>query len=75
MQFDDPIRRIGFIQAVRNVAVDESSVTLKPVFGSDEYKFENMETGECRTMTGYGLKGGFTVSIPKRSGVIWFYKY
>ena len=26
------------------------------------------------TMTGEELQKGFTVSIPKRSGVIWFYQ-
>ena len=32
MQFNDPVRRIGFIQAIRNVAAENDSITRKPVF-------------------------------------------
>ena len=75
MQFDDPVKRIGFVQVVRNTQVEEESITLKLQLNGDRYEMENMETGEVRVMERYGLEGGFTVSIPKRSGVIWFYKY
>ncbi len=75
MQFDDPVQRIGFVQVIRNTQVEEESITLKLHLNGDRYEFENMETGEVRTMERCGLEGGFTVSIPKRSGVIWFYRY
>ena len=75
MQFDDPDRRIGFIQVIRNTKVAEDSITLHPKFGAGEYTFENMETGETKVMQGFGLENGFTVTLPPRSGVIWFYRY
>lgn len=75
MQFNDPIRRVGFIQTIRNIAVHEDTITLKPILGAASYEFENPETGERRTVTDIELKEGFDVSIPKRSGIIWFYKY
>lgn len=75
MQFDDPVKRIGFVQVVRNTQVEEDSIVLKLQLNGDRYEFENMESGELRSMERYGLEGGFRVSIPKRSGVIWFYRY
>lgn len=75
MQFDDPVRRLGFIQAVRNVAAPEESVTLSPRLDARLYKFENPETGERMSMTGDELREGFKISVPLRSGVIWFYEY
>jgi len=75
MQFDDPVTRRGFVQVIHNTLVEEDTITVHPVFHNCDYYFENMETGECKTMAGYGLQGGFTVTLPKRSGVIWFYEY
>ena len=75
MQFDDATRNEGFIQVLRNIHVKEDSITVYPFVDEKAiYHFENRETGETMTISGSELKNGFTVSIPKRSVVIWFYK-
>jgi alpha-galactosidase len=75
MQFDDATRNEGFIQVLRNIHVKEDSITVYPFVDEKAiYHFENRETGETMTISGSELKNGFTVSIPKRSAVIWFYK-
>ena len=39
------------------------------------YAFENAETGETRDHAGEELiRQGFTLSLPARSGAIWFYR-
>ncbi len=75
MQFNDPVRKVGFIQAIRNVAVEEETIKLRPVLDAESYHFENPETGENMTKSACELNEGFTVTIPKRSGIIWFYTY
>lgn len=76
MQFDDPTRRMGFIQVIRNTQTEQDSITVQPmVRGEGVYELENMENGECRRLLADGLKNGFTVTLPKRTGVIWFYRY
>jgi hypothetical protein len=75
MQFDDPVRGIGFIQVVRNTLVISDSFTARPFADEEaEYAFENALTGEKFEISGAELKKGLAVLIPKRSGVIWFYK-
>ena len=76
MQFDDPERCCGFIQAVRNTRAREDSFTVTPfVVKEAEYTFENPESGERFKISGEKLAQGFTVNIPIRSGAIWFYKF
>lgn len=76
MQFDDPERCCGFIQAVRNTRAREDSFTVTPfVVKEAEYTFENPESGELFKISGEKLAQGFTVNIPIRSGAIWFYKF
>ena len=76
MQFDDPTRRMGFIQVIRNTQTEQESITVQPmVRGEGVYELENMENGECRRLLADGLKNGFTVTLPKRTGIIWFYRY
>ena len=75
MQFDDPEKKQGFFQVLRNVACKDESFTVMPFADESEtYEFENMETGEKFTLSGKDFAKGYTVSIPKRSGQIWFYK-
>ncbi|MDF2685802.1 MAG: hypothetical protein K0S55_983, partial [Clostridia bacterium] len=75
MQFDDINTGCGFIQIVRNTQVKEDSITLYPFADEDAvYRFSNREDGKTMTVSGNELKNGFTVTIPKRSGVIWFYR-
>lgn len=77
MQFDNPVTREGFVQVIRNTKVTEDSINLKFHLSDDaeDYEFENAETGEIRTVTSFGLEGGFKVTLPKRSAEIWFYRY
>lgn len=74
IQFDDPLRRRGFIQIVRNISASEETFTAMPFCDENAvYLFENRETGKTMTIPGKLLKNGFTVKIPKRSGIVWFY--
>ncbi len=77
MQFNDPAHKIGFFQVLRNNACEEESFTVMPfdIESDATYSFENMETGEAFTLLGKDFAEGYTVSIPKRSGQIWFYNY
>ncbi|MBR6726485.1 MAG: alpha-galactosidase [Clostridia bacterium] len=77
MQFDNPVTREGFVQVIRNTKVTEDSINLKFHLSddADDYEFENAETGAIRTVTSFGLEGGFKVTLPKRSAEIWFYRY
>ncbi len=75
MQFDDPEQGIGFLQVIRNIQCAEDTFTAMPfAVAGETYSFENMETGECFTMTGEELAKGFETKLPKRTGQIWFYK-
>lgn len=75
MQFEDPETGKGFIQVVRNIKAEPDSFTAKPFADPKAtYAFWDRVSGETMTMTGEELQKGFTVSIPKRSGVIWFYQ-
>lgn len=78
MQFDNPEKREGFIQFVRNTQAPDESFTAKFHVSEDAevYEFENSGNGEIKTFTGTGLLNkGFTVSLPIRSGEVWFYNY
>jgi len=75
MQFDDVNRGCGFIQVVRNTRAEEEPFTVFPHVDEDAiYHLSDHETGNSMTISGMDLKKGFTVSIPKRSGIIWFYR-
>ncbi len=75
MQFDDAAAGKGFIQIVRNTKVKEDSCTVYPWIDEDAaYDFIDRETGNTMSMSGSQLKQGFSVSIPRRSGIIWFYQ-
>lgn len=75
MQFDDAAAGKGFIQVVRNTRVKEDSCTVFP-FADQEavYQFTDLESGSTMSIPGAELKRGFTVSIPGRSGILWFYR-
>lgn len=74
-QFDDSDNSRGFIQFIRNYASpDEDFTAQMKVSDGKTYIFENSNTGEKFEMTSEELKNGFTVSIPKRSGVVFFYE-
>ena len=65
----------GFIQIIRNTACLSPSFTVKPHLDPDLlYRFENLETHAQRILRGSEAIQGFTVTMPKRSGAIWFYE-
>jgi hypothetical protein len=75
MQFDDVKRGCGFIQVVRNTRDEEEPFTVFPYVDEGAlYHFSDHETGNSMTISGIDLTKGFTVSIPKRTGIIWFYR-
>ena len=76
VQFDNPDKREGFIHVIRNVKAEgESFTTPYLCVNGASYELYNPVTGEELTLTGEELEKGFTVSIPKRAGSLWFYKY
>lgn len=74
-QFDDPASGEGFIQILRNTQVEEDSVTVYPhVENGASYVFTCMDPEESMELTAEALQEGFTVSIPKRSSIVWYYR-
>jgi alpha-galactosidase len=76
-QFDCPESGIGFIQGIRLPACPDESLVVHPqaLRRDAGYVFENPETGESREIPGRSiLSEGFTFSLPKRQGAIWFYR-
>ena len=76
-QFDQPEASEGFVQGVRLPAAKEETLTvhLNGLRPDTSYTFTNAETGESRLVSGEALtRDGFTLALPPRSGVIWFYR-
>lgn len=76
-QFDSPEKGKGFIQGIRLQECAQESITIYPkaICRDAVYIFENPETGETRNITGDVLiQDGFTFTLAKRSGAIWFYQ-
>lgn len=76
-QFDRPEAGCGFIQGIRLPASPDETWTahLKAIDPAARYVFMNAETGERREIAGEPLaRDGFTLALPPRSGVIWFYQ-
>lgn len=76
-QFDQPERGHGFLQAIRLPAAPQEhfSFYLQGVDPAANYRFEQAETGEIQEVSGPDLlRDGFPVTLPARSGAIWFYQ-
>lgn len=76
-QVDRPERGHGFLQAIRFPAALQASFTFYPqgIDPAAHYRFELAETGECQELSEQGLlRDGFAVTLPARSGAIWFYQ-
>ena len=75
MQFENDTTGKGFIQLIRNVKSEDESFTAKMHADGDfRYIFENSDTGDIFELDGEDIvKNGFTASLPKYTGVIWFY--
>lgn len=71
MQFDGTAE--GFVQVIRNTLVEDDTATF-PMHVEDgaTYTFTD-ENGDTFVKTAAQLAGGFTVSLPRRTGRIWFY--
>lgn len=75
VEFSDPKKGDGFIQVIRNTMCEIETVKLN--LHTDQkasYLLENPVSGETKTLSGKELAEGFTVTLPKRSAVLWFYK-
>lgn len=76
-QFDRPEIGQGFIQAIRLAESRQDSITVIPrgISVDCQYVFEERESGQKLKISGAVLvRKGFTMVLPKRSGVIWFYR-
>ncbi len=74
-QFDDLVTGKGFIQVIRNTRVEEEAITLTPHAEAGQmYRFTCMDPVAEMVISGDALQKGFTVTIPKRSSVVWFYE-
>lgn len=66
----------GLIQVIRNTRCEEESVTVFPkaIENGENYVFNAPETGESFEMSGDEINAkGITFTLPKRSGIFWFY--
>jgi alpha-galactosidase len=75
-QFDCPETGRGFIQGIRLPGCPEESLSVHPEAVAPEatYLFENPESGELRELPGHAVqRDGFTFTLAKRQGAIWFY--
>ena len=65
----------GFVQFIRNGSSPDGEFTAHlHTENGREYLFENSSTGESFRMTSDELKSSLKVTLPKRSGVVLFYK-
>ena len=75
VEFSDKSKGDGFVHVIRNTQCEIESVTMKlHVCENAKYLLENPISGETKTLSGAELCSGFTITLKKRSGVIWFYK-
>ncbi|MCL4507354.1 MAG: alpha-galactosidase [Chloroflexi bacterium] len=76
-QFDHPEAGEGFVQGIRLPASPDATLAihLKGIQPDAAYLFTNAETGERHEIAGDVLmRDGFTLALPPRNGVIWFYR-
>lgn len=75
VEFSDSNKGDGFVHIIRNTLCETESIIVNlHVCNDSEYIIENPVTCETKTVSGKELSSGFTVTLPKRSGAIWFYK-
>lgn len=76
-QFDRPEMGDGFLQGIRHTECAQESLTVRPHVSrpDTDYVLTDAETGETRELSGAALRsGGFTFTLPRRAGTIWFYR-
>ena len=76
VQFFSPERQEGFLEIERNNNCADESFTacFRAVDDNATYILTEAESGETVEYTGKELKAGLTVSLPIRSGRIYFYE-
>lgn len=77
MQFENEQKQCGFVQIVRNTLVEDDSYLLKLPCVHDVkcYTLTNKENGEQLTYSAEELAEGVKITVPKRTGAIYFYTY
>ncbi len=77
MQFDDFTQGRGFIQAIRNTLSEDESYLVKVpcVHEGKTYTLTDRESGSSITLSAEELQAGLTVTLPKRTGIIYFYEF
>ena len=77
MQFDCEKEKRGFVQVIRNTLVAEDEYLLKLPCTHDGavYTLADRERGTQLIYTAKELSDGIKITLPKRSGVIYFYTY
>jgi hypothetical protein len=77
MQFDDESAAQGFINVIRNTLAEDDSFLIVPpcVHEGRVYSFESSEGGDRFELSAEEFAKGITVSLPKRSGTVYFYSY
>ena len=77
MQFDDGDNARGFVQAIRNTLAEDESFLLRfPCLHKGKtYTFTDRQSGESFSISAEELTKGLTITLPKRTGVIYFYEY
>ncbi|MBE5765620.1 MAG: hypothetical protein E7335_00385 [Clostridiales bacterium] len=76
VQFFSPERQEGFLEVLRNNAcpIESFTANFRAVDEDATYILTEAESGEKAECTGKELKAGFTVTLPIRSGKIYFYE-
>ncbi|MBE6592514.1 MAG: hypothetical protein E7642_00800 [Ruminococcaceae bacterium] len=77
MQFDYETECRGFVQAIRNTLAEDESYTLNIpcIHASKTYTLTDRESGNTIKLSAEELAKGLTVSLPKRTGIIYFYEF
>lgn len=74
-QFDDPEKGDGFIQAIRNVRAEQPTLVLHPhTEPGARYHLTCMDPPGEMELTAEQLCAGFSIALPQRAGVVWFYQ-
>jgi len=75
-QFHDPETGTGLVHTLNGATATEEHfvLQLKGLQPDARYILTATEGGRCVTCTGMELAEGFAVTVPKRTGNIWFYE-
>lgn len=75
MQFHNPDTEQGFFQILSNTRTKGNAFTAKlQALSNGKYELTSSVDGSRMTLDGKQLREGVSFELPRRSGVIWFYK-